>query len=121
MLDGAYQWFWRQRTHYPHNADVWDLRFHWGTLKRELIEQLRSGCYRFRLQQRSTFADGKPIQLWTAEDAPVLTHPGGVLFHPGADQAIQDRRDPALRARCGRRAHRGVSGSLVAMGAGRRA
>ncbi len=47
VLDGAYQWLCRQRTHYPHNADVWDLHFHWATLKRELIGQLRSGYYRF--------------------------------------------------------------------------
>ena len=79
MLDGAYQWLCRQRTHYPHNVDVWDLRLLWGTLTRELIGQLRSGRYRFRPQQRITLADGEPIHPWSAGDVLMLKAMATVL------------------------------------------
>jgi RNA-directed DNA polymerase len=71
-LQAAYQWVCRRRSHYPPNADIWDLRFHCEAIKHPLLAQLCQGRYRFSPLQPIRKADGELIHLWTAQDALVM-------------------------------------------------
>jgi RNA-directed DNA polymerase len=71
-LDLAYDWLCRQRRHYPSDADVWDLRFHWPAERAPLESELREGRFRFDPLQVLTKADGEVLHLWRARDALIL-------------------------------------------------
>ena len=46
-LDTAFRWLCKQRANFPPNADIWHLRFHWHTLRHELLESLHKQDYTF--------------------------------------------------------------------------
>jgi len=71
-LNIAYGWLCKQRAHFPPNADVWHLRFHWGRIAPPLLASLRVGQYRFSPMESITKADGTTVHLWSAQDALVL-------------------------------------------------
>ena len=68
----AYRWVCENRKHYPPNADIWDLRFHWENLRDNMIAKIKSGKYRFKPLQIVTKSDGTRIALWGASDALVI-------------------------------------------------
>jgi RNA-directed DNA polymerase len=72
QLDDAYAWLCHRRRHFPANADVWHLRFHWAREKVGLFKQLRKRRYQFSPLQVVQKADGEIIHLWSARDALVL-------------------------------------------------
>ncbi|CAJ1814335.1 hypothetical protein CKOHBEJN_00403 [Aeromonas hydrophila] len=63
----AYQWLCQRRRHYPANADIWHLRFHWPARSATLFARVMAGDYRFSPMQ---LLGGHAI--WSAEDALVL-------------------------------------------------
>lgn len=72
QLDDAYAWLCHRRRHFPPNADIWHLRFHWAREKADLFKALSKRCYQFSPLQRVQKADGEVIHLWPALDALVL-------------------------------------------------
>lgn len=63
----AYDWVCLRRRHYPVNADIWHLRFHWATLGQTLWEAVQQCRYRLHpMQVLGAHA------LWGAADALVL-------------------------------------------------
>ena len=72
VLDTAYAWLCKQREHWPADADVWSLRFHWSCEKPRVQAELREGRYRFEPLSRVTGKDGEVMHLWSARDALVL-------------------------------------------------
>jgi hypothetical protein len=56
----------------PIAADLWSFRRGWSVEKARLQTELRSGCFRFALQERVTRESGEEIDLWSARDALVL-------------------------------------------------
>ena len=107
IIEQAYQWLRHQRRHWSANADVWDLRSHWHSEKRNIQQSLARGDYRFEPMTRVTKANGEVIHLWSARDALVLkaltivltphlpiakscTHVKG---HGGAKAAVRAVRD----------------------------
>jgi hypothetical protein len=72
VLDRAYVWLCRQRRRWPDAADVWSFRRDWPVEKTRLQAELRSGRFRFGLQERITRENGEEIDLWSARDALVL-------------------------------------------------
>jgi RNA-directed DNA polymerase len=71
-LDTAYSWLRKQRANFPANADIWHLRFHWHTIRGELLQTLNSQDYIFLPLSVVTKADGESIHLWSSQDALVL-------------------------------------------------
>jgi len=71
-IDTAYSCLCKQRRHFPPNADIWDLRFHWQTMRPVLLEQLRTGSYTLSPQQYISKAKGSSIHLWSPVDALAL-------------------------------------------------
>ncbi|MFT6896482.1 MAG: RNA-directed DNA polymerase [Paraglaciecola sp.] len=71
-LDTAYRWLCKQRRNFPANADIWHLRFHWQTVRTELLQALNSQDYTFLPLSVVTKADGESIHLWSSQDALVL-------------------------------------------------
>ena len=63
----AWHWLCQRRRHYPANADIWHLRFHWPRLGPLLWQQLQAGDYRLQPMQRW----GHSV-VWSAQDALVL-------------------------------------------------
>ena len=63
----AYDWVCLRRRHYPANADIWHLRFHWATQGPTLWALVQQGRYRLRPMQ----VLGEHAQ-WGAADALVL-------------------------------------------------
>lgn len=63
----AYQWLCQRRRHYPANADVWHLRFHWHDHGGDLLASVLAGQYRLSAMQLL----GKHA-VWSAQDALVL-------------------------------------------------
>ncbi|HDX8594260.1 TPA: transposase [Aeromonas dhakensis] len=63
----AYQWLCQRRRHYPANADIWHLRFHWPARSATLFARVMAGHYRLSPMQ---LLGGHAI--WSAEDALVL-------------------------------------------------
>ena len=49
VIDVAYEWLCHQRRHWSADTDVWDLRFHWPTVKQAIQRSLQT---RTRLLQR---------------------------------------------------------------------
>ena len=71
-LDAVYHWLCRQRRHFPANADVWDLRWHWPTERLRLQAEIAQGALRLGPLSIITPANGEPLHLWGARDALVL-------------------------------------------------
>jgi RNA-directed DNA polymerase len=72
LIDEAYVWLCKQRKHFPVNSDVWDCRFHWSTVKTQLINDLTSNRFNFQPLQKVTKSNGGNIHLWTPIDSLVL-------------------------------------------------
>lgn len=68
----AAHWLWRQRKHSPPGADVWDLRFHWQTVRHELFRQVTEGRYRLKPMLCYRTRGGERLAQWSAADALVL-------------------------------------------------
>ena len=69
----AWEWLIRQRRHAPHNADIWDLRFHKDKYLPALWLKVTQGKYRLspaRVHRRSLKGDA--IVQWSAADALVM-------------------------------------------------
>jgi RNA-directed DNA polymerase len=71
-LDTAYLWLCKQRRNFPVNADIWHLRFHWHTIRGELLQTLHKQDYTFLPLSVVTKADGETLHLWSSQDALVL-------------------------------------------------
>jgi RNA-directed DNA polymerase len=71
-LDTAYAWLCKQRANFPANADIWHLRYHWHTLRQELLQSLHKQDYTFVPLSVVTKADGEIIHLWSSQDALIL-------------------------------------------------
>lgn len=63
----AYEWVSMRSRHYPANADIWHLRFHWSTLSGTLLKSVLDGDYRLSAMQ----IVGKHA-IWSAQDALVF-------------------------------------------------
>jgi RNA-directed DNA polymerase len=62
----------KQRRSFPANADIWHLRFHWNTIRGELLQTLNKQVYTFLPLSVVTKADGETLHLWSSQDASVL-------------------------------------------------
>lgn len=62
----------QQRRHFPPNSDIWHLRFHWGTIKAELISKLENKQYSLSPMQIITKTNGEQRAIWSAMDALVI-------------------------------------------------
>ena len=71
LFDLAYAWLCDRRRNHSHNSDVWDLRFHWPTLKPVLMRQILAGTYQFS-PLRKVYLDDQILEIWSAQDALVL-------------------------------------------------
>ncbi|WP_416172867.1 reverse transcriptase domain-containing protein [Enterobacter ludwigii] len=71
-IENAYQWLIRQRKHYPDNADIWHLRFHWQRERGIILSALNRGEYRFSPLQIIKKITGESIALWSSRDALVI-------------------------------------------------
>jgi hypothetical protein len=71
-LDTAYLWLCKQRRNFPVNADIWHLRFHWHTIRGELLQTLHKQDYTLLPLSVVTKADGETLHLWSSQDALVL-------------------------------------------------
>ena len=72
LIDGAYRWLCHQRRHWPADADIWELRFHWTEAKLSIQQALAKGDYRFEALARVTKTDGETVHVWSSRDALVL-------------------------------------------------
>ncbi len=71
-IENAYQWLIRQRKHYPDNADIWHLRFHWRRERELILSSVNKGEYRFSPLQIVKKASGESVALWSSADALVI-------------------------------------------------
>ena len=71
-IDAAYIWLCKSRANFPANADIWHLRFHWPTIREQLLQSLNDQSYIFMPLSAVTKANGKTIHLWSSQDALVL-------------------------------------------------
>ncbi len=78
-IDNAYQWLIQQRRHYPDNADIWDLRFHWARERGRILASVNSGHYVFSPLQVVKKASGDTVALWSSRDALVIKMLTGIL------------------------------------------
>ncbi|PKI03746.1 reverse transcriptase domain-containing protein [Glaciecola sp. 33A] len=62
----------KQRRNFPAHADSWHLRFHWDTIRSELLQTLNSQNYTFLPLNVVTKANGETLHLWSSQDALVL-------------------------------------------------
>ena len=90
ILEKAYQWLVKQRSHYHFNADIWQLRRNWASHKLIIQRQLIAGKYRFR-ELRSIVKDGEHILWWHSTDALVLK---------AISLVLTDHLSPYLSERC---------------------
>ena len=72
VLEHAFSWLCRQRKHWPADADVWQVRAQWKSVKQTLIHELGNSTYRFDPMARITKANGETLHVWSARDAVVL-------------------------------------------------
>ncbi len=105
VLNLAYEWLCERRKDYPHNADVWDVRWQWEEIRPQLQQQLLAGTYRLGAVERIQTSE-KTVELWSALDALVckavtivLSRRLGPMFarscyhlagHGGAKRAVRD-------------------------------
>lgn len=57
-IDESYEWPCKQRFHFPPNADIWHLRFHWSTIRPQLLQRLRQQTYRLSTMSAVVKANG---------------------------------------------------------------
>ncbi|MFT6952795.1 MAG: hypothetical protein ACJAUL_003969 [Paraglaciecola sp.] len=62
----------KQRRNFPANADIWHVRFHWNTIRGELLQTLNKQDYTFMPLSVVTKAGGETLHLWSSLDALVL-------------------------------------------------
>lgn len=72
MLNDAMKWRCQQRKRFPPDADIWHLRFHWNTIRPQLLVSLNAGTYRLSPMQLIRKANGETIALWSSQDALVI-------------------------------------------------
>lgn len=72
LISNAFTWLCRSRRHFPANADIWHLRFHWLTERSRILRALNRGTYRFSAMTLVTRADGSQVAVWSAPDALVI-------------------------------------------------
>ncbi|MEL5558450.1 reverse transcriptase domain-containing protein [Serratia ureilytica] len=72
LIDAAYLWIIKNRRHYPPDADIWHLRFHWGRERSRILSRLNAGKYRLQPLHIIRKASGEYIALWSSSDALVL-------------------------------------------------
>ncbi|MBX9565148.1 hypothetical protein FKF78_00545 [Aeromonas hydrophila] len=61
----AYQWLCRRRRHYPANADIWHLRFHWPARSATLFARVTAGHYRLSpMQLLGATPSGRQKMRW---------------------------------------------------------
>ncbi|EGY1236157.1 hypothetical protein ACPIFS_004569 [Escherichia coli] len=96
------QWLWKQRKNAPSNADIWDLRFHWGSEETRIWNDINNLKYRLSPMQVYRRVSGEKLAQWCSRDALVLKW---AALHA-------DNRLP-VHARCEhRRGHGGVMKSV---------
>ncbi|WP_226980357.1 reverse transcriptase domain-containing protein [Vibrio navarrensis] len=71
-VNEATAWLYRQRQHYPANADIWDFRRQKDQQLASLQAQLQSGEYRFSPMQLVNKRDGSQVAIWSSRDALVI-------------------------------------------------
>jgi RNA-directed DNA polymerase len=71
-VDTTYSWLCKQRKHFPVNADIWHLRFHWPNERRKLLQSIHDNTFYFEPLQRITKTNGEVIHLWSSIDSLVL-------------------------------------------------
>lgn len=71
-IENAYQWLTRQRSHYPDNADIWDLRFRWPQAQERILSAVNTRTYVLSPLQIVKKASGESVALWSSSDALVL-------------------------------------------------
>jgi hypothetical protein len=47
LIDDAAAWLFEKHKHYHHNSDIWHLKWNWGSLRDEILQNLKNGNYRF--------------------------------------------------------------------------
>ncbi|PHI30175.1 RNA-directed DNA polymerase [Budvicia aquatica] len=72
LLESAFTWLCQTRKHFPANAGVWHLRFHWRVEKQRLYQQLNAGTYQLSPLQLVKTAQGDTRAIWSSPDALVL-------------------------------------------------
>ncbi|MGQ8704361.1 reverse transcriptase domain-containing protein, partial [Serratia marcescens] len=78
-MECAYQWLIKARKHFPDNADIWHLRFHWQRERDAILSAINRGQYHFSPLQIIKKASGESIALWSSRDALVLKMLTGAL------------------------------------------
>lgn len=76
QLEEAFEWIVDLRKDYSPNADIWNLKRDWHTIKYAMLEQLNDGSYMFGLLDRYEFEDAT-LSLWASQDMialKLLTH-----------------------------------------------
>lgn len=72
LLREACLWLYRQRQHYPADADIWHLRFHREALFPQILKSLNTGTWQFSPLSLVRKANGDTVAIWSAADALVL-------------------------------------------------
>jgi RNA-directed DNA polymerase len=67
-LDKAYRWLCKQRHNFPANGNIWHLRFHWHTVRHELLQTLNKQDYTFMPLSVVTKGDGETLHLWSSQE-----------------------------------------------------
>ena len=69
----AYDWLCRSRKRAGHNADIWDLRFHWPGEQDALFRQVTGGTYRLSpMRIVRNHRHNQSLAQWSARDALAL-------------------------------------------------
>ena len=71
VIRAAFNWLCKQREHYSHNMDIWDLRWRWDQIKPKLQADLVAGTFKLSSTTRIRKVD-RTMELWSSIDALVL-------------------------------------------------
>lgn len=81
----AYDWLCERRSHYPHNCDIWDVRWRWNhPVHRErdtLYQLIQTRKYHLSPMQLCRTKSGEQHVIWSARDALVLKWVSLQLHH----------------------------------------
>lgn len=72
FIDKAYEKLIKNRKHFPPNSDIWDLRFHWPTIKQKIKTSLSLSRYHFQPMQIIKKTDGSTRAIWSSQDTLVI-------------------------------------------------
>lgn len=72
LMNESFVWLCKTRCHFPPDADIWHLRFHWQRERARILVALNAGTYRFSAMRLVTTAGGEKRAVWDAADALVL-------------------------------------------------